>query len=491
MNLIIKKIKYFAKFYPNNLAIDDHNIAINYKDFYKYINKFSHYINTINKKKIIIIYGEIKYLSYIAIFSSINNNLTYVPISSGTPLKRINEIVKQVKPEIFINCSKKILPLSPKVKIVNFYSIDFINNIILSKRRKKNNKNNNLAYIIFTSGSTGKPKGVCISRKSLYHYIKWLNKNFFIGPNKKCSQYSEIGFDLSVADIFATITSGGTVVPIENQYDKIFFGEFINKNNITHAVLVPSVINLMHKAKQIKKKYLKRINTIFLCGETLFPDQVQKIFKVNKKIKILSTYGPTEFTVSCSSCSVLHSNLDKYTNNSISFGKPIKGINFKIDKNKKKGELLISGPQMFTNYFNQRKLYNNRIVIINNKKYYLTGDIVEIINNNFYFCHRKDRQIKKNGYRIELEEIDIAVKKELKCFSYSLYLHNKYIVTVVNSKIKNNYIKKKIECILPLYMNPDYIFKIKQVYQNKNNKIDIAKLEAYAKSKLNQIISRK
>jgi D-alanine--poly(phosphoribitol) ligase subunit 1 len=489
MNLIIKKIKYYAKNYPNNIAIDSAKIKINYKNFYQYINKFSNYINAINKKKNIIIYGEIKYLSYIAIFSSINSNLTYVPISSGTPLKRINEIVKQVKPEIFVNCSNKNLILSPKVKIVNFYSVDFVNSITIAKNTKiNNNTNNNLSYIIFTSGSTGKPKGVCISTKSLDHYIKWLNKNFFIGPKKKCSQYSEIGFDLSVVDIFGTLTSGGTIVPVENQYDKIFFGKFIKKHHITHTVLVPSVINLMHKAKQIKKVYLKKINTIFFCGETLFPDQVRKIFKAKKSTKILNTYGPTEFTVSCSSCRVFHSNLNKYSNNSISFGKPIKGINFKIHNNKKKGELLISGPQMFSNYFNQPKLYNNKIVIINNKKYYLTGDIVEIINNNFYFCHRQDRQIKKNGYRIELEEIDIAIKAQLKCFSYSLYLHNKYIVTVIKSKINNNYIKEKIESILPLYMNPDYIFKIKKIYQNKNNKIDLAKLEVYAKNKLNKII---
>lgn len=488
MNLVIKKIKYFAKFYPNNLAIISNNIRINYSDFYKYINKFSNYINAVSKKKVIIIYGEIKYLSYIAIFSCLNNNLTYVPISFGTPLKRINEIAKQVKPGIFINCSKKNLTTSTKMKIINFNSLDFINNFTLEGSIKKNKKKNNISYIIFTSGSTGKPKGVCISTKSLYHYIKWLNKNFFIGANKKCSQYSDIGFDLSVADIFATLTSGGTLVPVENQYDKIFFGEFIKKHNITHAVLVPSVINVMQEAKQIKKNNLKIIDTIFFCGETLFPNQVKKIFKAKKNIKILNTYGPTEFTVSCSSCIVLHSNLNRYTNNSISLGKPIKGINFKIYNNKKKGELLISGPQMFTTYFNQKKLYNKKIVIINNKKYYLTGDVVEIINKNYYFCYRKDRQVKKNGYRIELEEIDAVIKKKFKCFSYSLYLHNKYIVTFTNSKTKNSYIKKKIEYILPLYMKPDYIFKIKKIYQNKNNKIDTAKLESYAEKKLNKIV---
>ena len=104
---------------------------------------------------------------------------TYIPISSQLPKKRIFKIISKAKADIIICNSNKI----------SFYKKIFPKKIFFTEKNltiKENNhikapsKNNKLAYIIFTSGSTGEPKGVCVSRKSLDHYVKWLNKNFKI-----------------------------------------------------------------------------------------------------------------------------------------------------------------------------------------------------------------------------------------------------------------------------------------------------------------------
>ena len=124
--------------------------------------------------------------------------------------------------------------------------------------------NNNLAYIIFTSGSTGEPKGVCISRKSLDNYVKWLKLNFNIKKGFNCSQFPEISFDLSVADIYGTLCSGGTLIPAKTIYDKLFPGRFIKDKKINFLVCVPSLIDVIKNSSGLTKKNFTSLKSIFL-----------------------------------------------------------------------------------------------------------------------------------------------------------------------------------------------------------------------------------
>ena len=127
--------------------------------------------------------------------------------------------------------------------------------------------NNNLAYIIFTSGSTGEPKGVCISRKSLDNYVKWLKLNFNIKKGFNCSQFPEISFDLSVADIYGTLCSGGTLIPAKTMYDKLFPGRFIKDKKINFLVCVPSLIDVIKNSSGLtKKKNLHLLNQFFFVA---------------------------------------------------------------------------------------------------------------------------------------------------------------------------------------------------------------------------------
>ena len=148
---------------------------------------------------------------------------------------------------------------------------------------KKDEKINELAYIIFTSGSTGVPKGVCISRESLNHYVKWLYTKLKIPVGARCSQFPEIGFDLSVADIYGTLCSGGTLCPVDNNFSKIFPGRFIKNKKINFLVCVPSLIDIIRNSNDLNKQNFKLLKRIFFCGEPLLKSQVRDIF-MQKKI---------------------------------------------------------------------------------------------------------------------------------------------------------------------------------------------------------------
>ena len=137
----------------------------------------------------------------------------------------------------------------------------------------------------------------------------------------------------------------------------------------------------------------------------------------------------------------------------------------------KQGILLLNGKQLFDGYISSEKI-EDRVLKYNSKKFYNTGDIVQKIKNNFYFIKRDDSQIKKNGFRIELDEIDNLIQGKIKTdFCKSFFKFSK-INLVIKSKKSKKFIIKMLEKYLPHYMIPDKIIFIKSVPLNKNFKID-------------------
>lgn len=236
---IFKKIKFHSEKNSNQTLIkleDD----ISYSEFWLMTIKLANYLYKNKYKNICILEGKNKsYLPYVAMVATLLSGGTYIPVNSSTPLKRLEFILTLSKSNILISTKK----ISNKIKIKTFTQ----KNLLKLKKIKNFNpkKSKKDAYIIFTSGSTGIPKGVKISRKSLDHYISWITKKFFNDKDIKCSQHPGIGFDLSIADIYGVMCSGGTLYPIKNAYDKLFLNKFIKINKLTHWLSVPSAIDLI------------------------------------------------------------------------------------------------------------------------------------------------------------------------------------------------------------------------------------------------------
>ncbi len=478
-NYIYKTLKNFYEKIPKAVAIEIGEEKINYKKFFLDCLNFSNFINS-SKFKIIGIIGDYEYFSYVSIFGTLISGKIYVPINQNLPIKKLKRIIYISKIDVLAiseNSEKKFRDI--KIRKINYKNILKKNKIL-----NKNFNTSNKAYIIFTSGSTGEPKGVPIKKKSLFHYIKWLKTNFIVKKNNRCSQFPNIGFDLSVVDIFSTICSGGTLVVPKNLFYRNFPAKFIKEKRITHSVFVPSFIDLMNNSLQINKDNFKSLKKIFFCGEPLYEIQLKKLFSVNKNLKIINAYGPTEATVSCTKLNLNKNNFNKYCNKTVSIGKSINGMKIKLLKfsgnDEKYSEILISGPQVFSGYLNNIKLNNEKLVKIDNKTYFKTGDLVEVINKNIFFKKRMDTQIKIKGYRVELEEIDSSIREygiqQTKTF-YKNYKINSFVVCKKNLVSD---LKKYLKSVLPEYMIPSSIITLNSFPKNFNDKIDIKKLSKYS-----------
>ena len=356
-----QKLSKISKKYPNLIAIKEPTKDYNYKTFFDMVSNISDQILLKKKKFYNSDYWRERYSKLCFNIWCFKVGGTYIPISSNMPTKRIIKIISKGKASIIICNSRK----------VKFYKNIFPKKIFFTEKNlsvKKNNyvsnpkKDNNLAYIIFTSGSTGEPKGVCISRKSLDHYVKWLNTNFNIKKGYNCSQFPEISFDLSVADIYGTLSSGGTLIPAKTLYDKLFPGRFIRNKKIDFLVCVPSLIDIIKNSSELTKQNLKSLKSIFFLGEALLKAQVKSILRVKKNLRIINAYGPTEATVSCTHKEVSSKDLNNKKFHSISIGSAIPGTKIKLLDNgkfsKKKGEIIIYGNQVAEGYLNKKENKN-------------------------------------------------------------------------------------------------------------------------------------
>lgn len=485
----IRKLSQISKKFPTSVAVREATKEYSYKTFFDMVLNISNQINLKKKNSITAIVGENNILSYVSIFGVLNSGGSYIPISSNLPNERIIKIITKSKANIIICNSKKI----------NLFRKTFPKKIFFTEKNLSTNKDeykinsnkvNKLAYIIFTSGSTGEPKGVCISRKSLDHYVMWLNSKFKIKRGHNCSQFPEIGFDLSVADIYGTLCSGGTLVPANTLYDKLFPARFIKNKKIDFLVCVPSLIDVMKNSSDLTKNNLKSLKSIFFCGETLLKAQVESILKIKKNIKLFNAYGPTETTVSCTYKEVNFKDLKNKKFHSISIGRPIPGMKLKLLDNgkfsKKKGEILIYGDQVGMGYLDKKANKNKFFFSEKKNSHFKTGDYVVVFNNEMYFKNRIDNQVKIKGHRIELDEISSCLSRYGIKKIHTIAFDNKIVSFYTDKK---RYNKKSVDVFLkkniPEYMIPNFLFHIKKFPYTKNIKLNVDSLIKIARKKLN------
>jgi D-alanine--poly(phosphoribitol) ligase subunit 1 len=333
---------------------------------------------------------------------------------------------------------------------------------------------------MFTSGSSGTPKGVKVSNANVNQYLGVMLKSDIYDFKKedKFLQAFELTFDASVQWIFAPLSIGACIyVPEENK--SIAIADAMAKHCLTVAMMVPST--LYYLQPYFKELVFESIRYFFAGGEALSV-QLLKAWKPCVPNAIVENlYGPTEATIWCTRYRVDLTVLSK--TEFVSIGKPNPGIEVLIlDENneevvdKKKGQLCVYGKQVVEGYIDSSE--NGAFVVINKKRYYGTGDLVYVDEQqNLNYCGRIDNQIKMNGYRIEPEEIE----KEI--FAYCGLVnvvvakslaegHLQIVAYIENFKSDVSDLKTALRLKLPDYMIPSKIISIPKMPLNANGKMD-------------------
>lgn len=488
---VISLFEKQVKNLPNEIALIYNEEKLTYSELNKKVNKLANYLKEKNlDKNIPISVCMSRNTNYIiSILAILKNNCAFLPINPEYPQKRIDYILENSNSKLCIIDSDINLSISNE-KILDLRKIDLNN--YSEKNLYIDINTNDLAYIIYTSGTTGNPKGVLLKHKNLVNFVNAFNNAYNQKFSKKdnCLSLTNISFDVSVGEIFTPLLLGASLVLYpENNFSSIpKLCEILEKNEITFLYLPPNI--LLDVYNFIKNNTIKtNINKILVGVEPIKSCILRKYFNLNPNMEIINGYGPTETTICCTFFKFENS----HTNNIVPIGKPLDNNLLLVLDNDLNltpignfGELYVSGENVGKGYLNKPDLTNERFISIpkfSNSVFYKTGDLVSWNENGILnFKSRNDSQIKFNGNRIELDEINSKICEIDQIISSITVIleknSKKYLCSFFKStkEISENEIKNILSASLPRYMIPNHISRLENFPLTINGKIDKSKL---------------
>ena len=344
----------------------------------------------------------------ISVLAVLSVGCTYVPIDIEWPEERKKKICKKANIKNFITITTYSHEVIEGIDIIYADESEHFEKIKDFMRYEDERS----AYVIFTSGTTGEPKGVEISHKSADNTIKDINYRFGISSKDKCFAISELSFDLSVYDIFGMLAEGGTIVlprPKERKMADRWFDIVINEQ-ITIWNSVPAIYDMFLMVAENSTKTVP-LKKVLLSGDWVQPTLYDRNKKITSNCEFISLGGATEAAI----WSVYYVvNEVRSDWNSVPYGYPLANQKVIIMNTQNQecpddvpGELWIGGMGVAKGYINEPDLTEEKFVFYNGKRWYRTGDLVSFTKDgHLEFLGRIDHQIKLNGYRIELKEIE-------------------------------------------------------------------------------------
>lgn len=261
------------------------------------------------------------------------------------------------------------------------------------------------AYLIYTSGSTGRPKGVVIEHRNAVNFVRWALGVYPMDDLRGVLAGTTIGFDLSILEIFVTLSAGGTLLLAENvlQIEDVSLSA-----EITLVSTVPSAL----EALLARGSLPPTVRNVTLIGEPLTQALVGRLAALPHVRSIYDLYGPAE-TTTCSTWS------KRMSQDVANVGRPVDNTRlYVLDPARQPlppgvaGELFIGGAGVARGYLNRPESNEQRFVKDPfspdpEARMFATGDVVRYLHDGrLIYLGRNDFQVKIRGHRVELGEIE-------------------------------------------------------------------------------------
>jgi len=424
----------------------------------------------------------------------------FIPVNPNEPRIRLLEAIWQYRPKfILINNESQVSSNLPgfvaKVNLIDLKHDDPVDgdHPILESTLD----DSELLYIISTSGTTGSPKGIMMSHRATIAFFEAIVSHCKLTPLDNVGSISPLQFDFSLLDLGLAWGSQAvlTVFPHDLAYaPKKLLKEMV-RQGISHLDCVPAIWTALLRYCINELSEMKSLKSILYAGDRFPLANMETLWTIFPKLKVINCFGQSE-SIACSFFDLYPNSL--LADNEVSIGNGYGNSAFYIvDEDEKlvtadgmPGELWLSNDSLFNGYWenpvlNEEKLVADPFSPSNRRKVFKTGDVLFRKLDRFYFLGRKDNQIKVNGNRVELDEIEQIVARmegvsEVVAIGKAkngIMLISLYVSVKAPVNISEESIRKCCRVNLPIYMIPNEILLSRLPFPvNSNGKVDKKKL---------------
>ncbi len=318
----------------------------------------------------------------VALLAVLKSGAAYVPLDPRYPAERIAYIAADAQLALVLDDLPDVPPAQPAPVA---------------------STPDDLAYLIYTSGSTGRPKGVAIAHRNAAALVAWAETAFTADQMAGVLASTSVCFDLSVFEVFATLSRGGTVLLADDLFalpDAPFAGQ------VTLINTVPTPMAELLRLGDLPAN----VRTVCLAGEVLPPALAARLYAMPQVAQVWNLYGPSEDTT-------YSTGMILPRQGGFNIGRPITGTQAHVLDDHGQpvppgmpGELYLTGAGVAQGYWNRDDLTAERFVTLAGQPAYRSGDRVRWApGGTLDYLGRGDGQVKLRGFRIEPGEVESAL----------------------------------------------------------------------------------
>ncbi|MYS10448.1 amino acid adenylation domain-containing protein [Streptomyces sp. SID6041] len=351
----------------------------------------------------------------VAVWGAVCSGAAYVPLSPDYPEERVRYMIEDSSARIVVtqeHLRARVAGLAPPGTTVVTLG-DAVRHAWATAGENPEPqpygiRDTDLAYVLYTSGSTGRPKGVMVEHRSIVSQLRWMAAEHRLAPGAVVVQKTPMSFDAAQWEILAPAVGARVAVgPPGVHRDPEALVDTVRRHRVTMLQGVPTLLQALVDTERLAG--CTSLRRVYSGGEILSRNLAAQLLAALPAADLVNLYGPTECTINASSHVVDRATVDDpAAPAAIPIGRPAHGTAFHI----RDGELCVSGVQVARGYLDRPELTAERFLTTDTgERLYRTGDLAHWNEDGtVQFAGRADNQIKLRGFRVELDEIALAIE---------------------------------------------------------------------------------